>query len=135
MNTELETIAESLIFMMRKKDGTLYYELYRRSYTENKNSLHLAFMYLLKNGYIERVERQAYDHMLTEKGWEFIPFEESRQNILKQKERENIKHWYDTENAKIQFEDYPKVKRKANWALWISGCVIILELLKMILQK
>lgn len=40
----------------------------------------------------------------------------------------NKKAWYDTENARRQFEDYPQTKQRAIWAFRLSILAIIVTL-------
>ena len=44
------------------------------------------------------------------------------------------KFWYDTENARRQFEDYPKTKQRAIWAFWISIIAIIVTVILWLLK-
>lgn len=53
----------------------------------------------------------------------------------KTKERESSKKWYDAENARLQYESFPKVQCRANWAIIISIlsllATIVLGILKL----
>lgn len=53
--------------------------------------------------------------------------------------KEQTFFWYQTENAKLQYEDYPRLKRQARIAIIVSIIAIavplILELIRMITKK
>src|SRR5688572_22103115 len=59
---------------------------------------------------------------LTSKGWEFESFEK----IESEKSQERMKQWYDTENAKQIFEDYPNVKSRSKRSEIISWISLLL---------
>jgi len=59
-------------------------------------------------------------------------------DLEEQKEREkqqlNKKTWYETENAKQQFEDYSRTKKIATIACTVSIAVLLFEILKWIIE-
>jgi hypothetical protein len=59
---------------------------------------------------------------------EYLKEEEHQERIYKETDRE-LK-WYDKENARIIFEDYPNVNARSKWALAISIILLIVELIK-----
>ena len=63
------------------------------------------------------------------------------QDIIEQENDEQIdkglnrkKLWYETENAKKMFDDYPSTKKQARWAIWIAGIAALAALIQMLLQ-
>lgn len=55
------------------------------------------------------------------------------QDVLHNETERQLK-WYEKENARITYEDYPNVKRNAKWALRVALFVAGLELLKWIVE-
>lgn len=51
-----------------------------------------------------------------------------------QERAETLKNWYDTENAKLQFEDYPETKNRAIWSILVSWIAIVLSLISLMQQ-
>ncbi len=61
----------------------------------------------------------------------YVALEEKSQQ---EKELLTKKTWYESENAKQQFEDYPRTKKLATIACVVSILVLLLEILKWILE-
>lgn len=75
--------------------------------------------------YIERRYSGSQYFNLTSLGMAFI----SHSSFVKEQEKldaENVLKWYQTENAKQVFEDYPKVDRRAKTSLLLSCLALIL---------
>jgi hypothetical protein len=64
------------------------------------------------------------------KPYEYFLFEQQ-----KKKEDEESGKWYNRENARLQYEDYPKTQRMAKAAFYISAALLILEVVKLLIRK
>jgi hypothetical protein len=45
-----------------------------------------------------------------------------------EKEREASKQWYDTENARLQYEEFPKIRERSRAAIIISICALLITI-------
>lgn len=74
---------------------------------------------------------------LTKLGWEFKSFAEEEAKKKEQTELETIsqaKQWFETENARMQFEDYPKTKSRLARSEVISYASIAIALATLMQQ-
>jgi hypothetical protein len=60
-----------------------------------------------------------------------IFFEEENKRM----EDEGLKFWYESENARVQFEDYPVTKKNASVAILLSGISVLIAILSMMLSQ
>ena len=63
----------------------------------------------------------------------YLKEEENKKGLYKDNDKR--KKWYETQIARDVFDNYPKVKKRANWALWLAIFVAILEVLHWIIRK
>jgi hypothetical protein len=64
------------------------------------------------------------------KPYEYFLFEEG-----KKKQNEEDEKWYNMENARLQYEDYPTTRWQSKAAFYISAALLILEVIKLITHK
>lgn len=62
-------------------------------------------------------------------------YKEDFERFNSQEQQDSIQKWYDTQNAKNVFDDYPMVSKKSTWALVISIIALLVEIAKLIIQK
>jgi len=128
-------IAEAIIAYMKSHGGEGNFYSLRTTdihfslpegedWMDNKNAVRIG---LIHEGYI----RQKYnspsiplDMVLTLKGHDFISFDDERQKH----ERNERRQLYESENARIAFEDYPMIKKRARSAeisAWIAAAAAL----------
>lgn|GEM_PF-4085630 len=72
--------------------------------------------------------------VITPKGISFISYS----SFVKEQEKldtEITLKWYEQENAKKIFEDYPSVDKRSKWAIGISIALLIVELVRLIIGQ
>ncbi len=96
-----------------------------------------AITTLCKEGYLDErdrfhgyVELLGVGRTLFANGGYKSKFEAENKKELE----DGIKKWYDSENARLQFEDYPETKSRATWSIYLSWIAIGLTVLT-ILQR
>jgi len=96
-----------------------------------------ALSTMVSEGYLKHEEFVQYYHILgvgsilQSNGGYKSKFEKAN----KEEEESKIKKWYDSENARLQFENYPITKRNAKLAILLSGISVLIAILSMILSK
>jgi hypothetical protein len=87
------------------------------------------------NGALRRLAEDRYIELLpdrwtksTLRGEDFF----RTSGYVKEFDREYKMKWYEEEEAERAFKDYPSTKRKANWAIYLSAGLIILEIMKLL---
>jgi hypothetical protein len=81
-------------------------------------------------------DREDATFKISEKGILYFTREkERREKLALESHQDKIKKWYETENAKTAFEDYPRVKRNATIAIWLSVATILITVLIELLKK
>src|SRR4051812_7301657 len=132
MTKQQEKIAEGLIKRMKEdENGTTSYIKYASLFHIPEEEMRIVVRALRDDlELIKDYKPKSFSIRLTEKGWDFTSFEEER----KKRESEENKKWYDTENAKRAFEDYPKIKRRARNSYIISIVSVILTAIGLMIK-
>lgn len=81
-----------------------------------------------------RIDTKTAYLNISPKGIAFI----SHSSFVKEQKRldtETTLKWYEQENAKKVFEDYPVIDKRSKWALWISVALLLLELVRWITAR
>ena len=94
-----------------------------------------AFEILSKDGkYL--CENATGDYYITDLGIKVV--ERAKANIAeeeKEKSQDKKKKWYDSENARLAFEDYPRVKKQSQIAIAVSVITVVITVLLELLKK
>lgn len=108
------------------------------SVNSSHSTVQHAIDILCEDGYLDDSEKFYAYYKITGKGVTLNfngGYEELFIKENKEVEEQNIKKWYESENARIQFEDYPITKSNAKLAILLSGISVLIAILSMILSK
>jgi hypothetical protein len=139
MKKEHESIAEKILYLLKNK-GSFNWNEYIIPKTMGLENLEKSKYRLLiqeiqgdliQLGYLRQAGDNPYGewYRLTPEGEDFVSFESGRHEKLQDK----MFKWYESENAKAQFEDYPITQKRAKWSIilaWIAVGLSALTLLQ-----
>jgi len=91
---------------------------------------------LIKDGYIQKTEDdlQTEWYSIVSNNIDTQGYQSRYEEEKFIKETTKNKLWFDTENARVQFEDYPITKKKSSAALYISLGLLLLKLIEWIVS-
>lgn len=117
MTQEQQKLFEHIVQKHKDHGGIYNWQDLDKDFTASQPDKLVVNLRML-DGYITKT---PYGTMLTDEGWAFTSFED----INRKKEQHELKHWYETENARNVFEDYPNVKSRLIRSEWTSIFAII----------
>ena len=155
----LKRWAKNQMFIMTNVANAVLYSLYQSPgeviYTSLEMDLNDQFQYYqVDNALIELQRLQLLDTRIDNTGeswyalkqkvreeiailpndFENNPYEYFRWKEYKKEQEETAKKWYETENARMMFEDYPTTEKRARRSMQISIVTLILAALTLMLQ-
>lgn len=143
-HTEQTDIAFMLLFERREQITFKSLEpLLNNSYSDSVRSLEtiadIEYASKTNNRSLSMgILSDAFNYSINNKGIDFInslpseyvgkPYSYYLVQQYANKSKKNLTEWYLTENAKNQFEDYPRLKKQAKWTLIIAVISAIIAL-------
>jgi hypothetical protein len=132
MNPHQEQISEKVIALFKSNNNE--YDLDDAITQFENNSTEKQFyrqQLIITYKLVERKSGSLIYH-LTEKGIIFQGFDDMRNRERLNKEASDKLLWYNTENAKAVFDDYPNIKSRSNLTIIIAAASMLLSALSLI---
>lgn len=129
----IQKIAEHIILKAKENHFAYDTDNYKSDFPQsNARELSLVRRLLISEKILTRSDGSVYH--FDEKISVFLSFEDQRNQFRLNNEIGKAKMWYEMENAKIIYEDYPRIKKQAFWAILISAIATAIALATAIVQ-
>ena len=134
MNKEMESLIEIMLEKHKvSSNHQVAWKYTRQEVFPNDFPTEIScYHWLLDRQFIKEIDKERKITMLQPLGEEFTTFDAQRIKDAANNQIVADKLWYETENARNQFNSYPMTRMIAISAAVISGLLLLLELIKWI---